>query len=63
MQMQGTDLDEAKNSDTQLSGNGTFQEFSRLTESIAPSQLAWGRSHCNDSSLVTVTQWYVFTHC
>ena len=38
MQMQGTDLDEAKNSDTQLSGNGTFQEFSRLTESTAPSQ-------------------------
>lgn len=63
MQMQGTDLDEAKNSDTQLSGNGKFQEFLRLTESTAPSQLAWGLSHCNDSVLVTVTQWYVFTHC
>jgi len=49
MQMQGTDLDEAKNSDTQLSGNGKFQEFLRLTESTAPSQLAWGLSHCNDS--------------
>lgn len=49
MQMQGTDLEEAKNSDTQLSGNGKFQEFLRLTESTAPSQLAWGLSHCNDS--------------
>lgn len=40
MQMQGTDLDEAKNSDTQLLGNGKFQEFLRLIESTAPSQLA-----------------------
>ena len=40
MQLQGTDLDEAKNSDTQLSGKGRFQEFSRLIESTAPSQLA-----------------------
>lgn len=55
MQMQGTDLDEAKNSDTQLLGNGKFQEFwQRLIKAQLLLSLAWG--------LFTL-QWLHSGHC